>query len=102
MTLSSTDTNFVREKLVEVAKDYPNHAILFAVSDETEFADELESLGLADSGVDVNVALWGDKDKKFVMEPTDNLDSDDIREFISLVQTGQSSSIVLRQLVYEF
>ncbi|CAG0883405.1 unnamed protein product [Darwinula stevensoni] len=83
------DTNFVREKLVEVAKDYPDHAILFAVSDETEFEDELVSLGLADSGVDVNVALWDDKDKKYVMEPTDNLDSDDIREFISLVQAGK-------------
>lgn len=38
-----------------------NRDILFAISDEEEFEDEIKSLGLEDSGESVNVGLFSSK-----------------------------------------
>ena len=61
----------------------------FAISNEDEFEDELKSLGLEDSGADVNVACYTDK-QKFRMEPVeDDFEATDLAKFIEDLRTGK-------------
>jgi protein disulfide-isomerase A4 len=68
----------IRNKVVEVAKDFPE--INFAVSNEDDYADELEAVKLGDSGVDVNV-VWYDR-LKYRMDPVEDFDGSDLRAFV--------------------
>jgi len=82
------DTQFIRKKIVEIAKHFTDSNLKFAVSNEDEFEDELKALGLEDSGADVNVACYTDK-QKFRMEPVDDFESSDLAKFIEDLRTGK-------------
>jgi len=82
------DTQFIRKKIVEIAKHFTDSNLKFAISNEDEFEDELKSLGLEDSGADVNVACYTDK-QKFRMEPVDDFESSDLAQFIEDLRTGK-------------
>jgi protein disulfide-isomerase A4 len=86
------DSERVRRIVAEVAQHYDSDSevkIQFAVSSETEFADELKMLGLDDSGEDVNVGYWGPDGARYPMEPTDNLGVEELRAFVKDVQDGK-------------
>lgn len=44
------DTQYVRKKILEVAKDFVGSNLRFAISNEEEFEDEIKALGFEDSG----------------------------------------------------
>lgn len=72
--------------MLEVAKDFPEYT--FAIADEEDYSDELKSLGLAESGEEVNVGILGDGGKKFAMEP-EEFDSDVLRDFVKAFKKGR-------------
>jgi len=83
------DTQFIRKKILEIAKHFTDSNLKFAISNEDEFEDELKSLGLEDSGADVNVACYTDK-QKFRMEPVeDDFEATDLAKFIEDLRTGK-------------
>lgn len=84
-------TQFWRSKVLEVAKDFPEYT--FAIADEEDYSDELKSLGLSDSGEEVNAAILGDGGKKYAMEP-EEFDSDVLREFVMAFKKGKLKAIV--------
>lgn len=71
--------------MLEVARDFPEYT--FAIGDEEDYAEELKSLGLSESGEEVNVGILADGGKKFAMEP-DEFDSDVLREFVMAFKKG--------------
>ncbi|CAL1596833.1 unnamed protein product [Knipowitschia caucasica] len=89
-------TQFWRSKVLEVAKDFPEYT--FAIADEEDYADELKSLGLSDSGEEVNAAILGDGGKKYSMEP-EEMDSDVLSDFVMAFKKGKLKPIVKSQPV---
>lgn len=89
-------TQFWRSKVLEVAKDFPEYT--FAIADEEDYADELKSLGLSESGEEVNVGILGDGGKKFAMEP-EELDSEVLRDFVVAFKKGKLKPIIKSQPV---
>merc|ERR1712198_496094 len=83
------DTQFIRNKILNIAKHFVDSNLRFAIANEDEFEDEIKSLGLEDSGSDVNVACFTDK-QKFRMEPVDEFESSDLAKFIEDLRTGRS------------
>lgn len=79
-------TQFWRNKVLEVAKDFPEYT--FAVADEDDFATEVKDLGLSESGEDVNAAILDEGGRKFAMEP-DDFDSDTLRDFVRAFKKGE-------------
>lgn len=71
---------------MEVAKDFPEYT--FAIADEEDYADELKSFGLSESGEEVNVGILGESGKKYAMEP-EEFDSDVLREFVLAFKKGE-------------
>ena len=72
-----------RNKIVEVAKDKENADIQFAIAKEDDFAADMKTVLLDDSGEEINVALWDADGRRFKMEPEDDFDSDSLRDFIN-------------------
>ena len=64
-----------------IADDLSGQLIL-AISDEQEFSDELNSLGLDDWGEDVAIAIWGSPREKYPM--MQEYDTETLREFIQV------------------
>ncbi|XP_073686930.1 protein disulfide-isomerase A4 [Garra rufa] len=87
-------TQFWRSKVLEVAKDFPEYT--FAIADEEDYSDELKSLGLSESGEEVNVAILGEGGKKYAMEP-EEFDSDVLRSFVVAFKKGKLKPIVKSQ-----
>jgi protein disulfide-isomerase A4 len=73
---------------VEIAKHFKDSNLRFAISNEDEFEEELKSLGLEDSGADVNVACYTDK-QKFRMDIVDDFESTDLAMFLEKLRTGK-------------
>lgn len=71
---------------MEVAKDFPEYT--FAIADEEDYADELKSLGLSESGEEVNVGILGEGGKKYAMEP-EEFDTDVLQEFVLAFKKGE-------------
>lgn len=69
-----------------MAKDFPEYT--FAIADEEDYAEELKSLGLSESGEEVNVAILADGGRKFAMEP-EELDSDVLQDFVRAFKKGE-------------
>lgn len=82
------DTQYVRNKVVEIAKNFVNSNLKFAICNEEEYADEIKKLGFEDSGEDVNVGCYTEK-QKFRMKPTDEFEPEDLGEFIEELRTGK-------------
>ncbi|XP_064409355.1 protein disulfide-isomerase A4 isoform X1 [Latimeria chalumnae] len=90
-------TQYWRNKVLEVAKDFPEYT--FAIADEEDYSSELKDLGLSDSGEEVNVAILdGGSKKKYAMEP-EEFDSDTLREFVLSFKKGKLKPIVKSQPV---
>lgn len=77
--------------MLEVAKDFPEYT--FAIADEEDYGEELKSLGLSESGEEVNVAILADGGKKYAMEP-EELDADVLRDFVQAFKKGEAVETV--------
>lgn len=82
-------TQFWRSKVLEVAKDFPEYT--FAIADEEDYGDELKSLGLSESGEEVNVGVLADGGKKFAMEP-EEVDAEVLRDFVMAFKKGEAAT----------
>jgi len=82
------DTQFIREKILSVAKHFVDSNLRFALSNEDEYEDELKALGLEDSGADVNVACYTDK-QKFRMEPEEDFEAETLAIFVESLRLGK-------------
>ena len=76
-----TDLDLLREQLLPIADDLSGQ-LTIAISDESEFEDELKSLGLDDWGEDVAIAIWASSREKYPL--MEEYDSDSLREFIQV------------------
>lgn len=84
--LSSPATQFWRQKVLEVANDHRD--ITFAIASESDFEKELKDFGLDDSGEEINVGCFDDKNRKYRMEPDEEFDEDSLREFVENFKNG--------------
>ncbi|XP_007504590.1 protein disulfide-isomerase A4 isoform X2 [Monodelphis domestica] len=89
-------TQYWRNKVLEVAKDFPEYT--FAIADEDDYSSEVKDLGLSDSGEDINVAILAEGGKKYAMEP-EEFDSDMLRDFVLSFKKGKLKAIVKSQPV---
>ncbi|XP_034375489.1 protein disulfide-isomerase A4 isoform X2 [Arvicanthis niloticus] len=89
-------TQFWRNKVLEVAKDFPEYT--FAIADEEDYATEVKDLGLSESGEDVNAAILDESGKKFAMEP-EEFDADTLREFVTAFKKGKLKPVIKSQPV---
>ncbi|XP_037691848.1 protein disulfide-isomerase A4 isoform X2 [Choloepus didactylus] len=89
-------TQFWRNKVLEVAKDFPEYT--FAIADEEDYATEVKDLGLSESGEDVNAAILDENGKKYAMEP-DEFDSDTLQEFVTAFKKGKLKPVIKSQPV---
>ncbi|XP_062986844.1 protein disulfide-isomerase A4 [Elgaria multicarinata webbii] len=87
-------TQYWRNKVLEVAKDFPEYT--FAIADELDYSSEMKDLGLIDSGEDVNAAIFDEGGKKYAMEP-EEFDSDVLRAFVLSFKKGKLKPIVKSQ-----
>lgn len=84
---SSPATQFWRQKVLEVANDHRD--ITFAIASEQDFENELKDFGLDDSGEEINVGCFDDKNRKYRMEPDEEFDEDSLREFVENFKKGK-------------
>ncbi|XP_072508516.1 protein disulfide-isomerase A4 isoform X1 [Notamacropus eugenii] len=89
-------TQYWRNKVLEVAKDFPEYT--FAIADEDDYSSEVKDLGLSDSGEEINVAILAEGGKKYAMEPED-FDSDTLRDFVLAFKKGKLKAIIKSQPV---
>ncbi|KAK7084932.1 hypothetical protein SK128_013057 [Halocaridina rubra] len=80
------DTQYIRNKILPVADK--NRDLLFAISNEEEFDEEMKSLGLEDSGESVNVAAF-DKVFKYPLDPEDDFSTDVLTKFVADFKKGK-------------
>ncbi|XP_074624650.1 protein disulfide-isomerase A4-like [Acropora palmata] len=81
-----TATQFWRKKVLQVANDHRD--VTFAIADEQSFMEELKDFALDDSGEEVNVGCFDDKDKKYRMDPDEEFDEDSLRDFVENFKEG--------------
>uniref|UniRef100_A0A0K2TFG6 Protein disulfide-isomerase n=1 Tax=Lepeophtheirus salmonis TaxID=72036 RepID=A0A0K2TFG6_LEPSM len=84
------DTQFIRKKVLEVAKEYRTSNLHFAISNEDEFADEIKGLGLEDGGEDVSIGCYSEK-QKFRYQLDGDFESEYLSNFINLLRSGRVS-----------
>ena len=88
LNMSFSDTEFVRKKIVKVAREFTaEHPFQFAISNEEEFAEELKYVGLEDATEDVKVVVY-DRQNKFRMNPVDDFEAEDLLEFLQELIEG--------------
>lgn len=83
-----SDTQYIRKKIVEAAKEFVGSNLKFAISNEEEFEEEIKKLGFEDSGEDVNVGCFTEK-QKFRMKSVSEFEVEDLKEFIEDLRTGK-------------
>ena len=81
-------TQFWRQKILNVAKDFKD--VTFAIADEEEYEEQLKEFGLDDSGEEINVGCFDDKKRKYKMEPDDEFSEDSLREFLEEFKAGNT------------
>ncbi|CEF66669.1 Protein disulfide-isomerase A4 [Strongyloides ratti] len=89
-------TNYWRNKVVEVAKNYKDSKYTFAVGDEEEFSDELANVGLGDSGLEHNVIVFGFDGKKYPMDPEkyDGELDENLEQFMKDINSGKVKAFI--------
>ncbi|XP_033097687.1 protein disulfide-isomerase A4-like [Anneissia japonica] len=90
-------TEIWRKKILEVAKDYKD--LTFAIADEEEFKDQLKELELDDSGEEISIGIWGDNKKKYRMDPEEDFDEEELKEFIDAWKKGKVDPVIKSQPV---
>lgn len=83
-----TDTQFIRNQILEVAKKFKGSNLKFAISNEEEFEDEIKALGLEDSGNDVNIGVYTEK-QKFRGNEDAEFSSEYLATYIEHLRTGR-------------
>lgn len=81
LLLFCTDFVYWRKRLLPVASAFEGK-IQVVMSDEVEYVEELEELGMKDEGVDLVVALWAGKKEKYIMH--DDFDEDSLNDFVEV------------------
>jgi len=89
-------TQYWREKVIRVAREYPD--ILFAVANEESYEDKMKEFGLTESGEDVNVGLYDEQDRKFALID-EEFSEDSLTEFIDQWKKGKLKPILKSQPV---
>jgi hypothetical protein len=84
--------------VVRAAKEFVGSNLKFAVSNEEEFADEIKSLGFEDSGEEVNVGCWTEK-QRFKMRSTDEFETEDLIEFVEELRTGKVRRMFIKDYI---
>ncbi|XP_003739208.1 protein disulfide-isomerase A4 [Galendromus occidentalis] len=96
------ETQIPRRQMLSVAKDFrdyhPEHKLVFAISDEDDFYEELKLLKLADSPTIVNVGFYMSPKERYAMEPVEDFDDDSLRKFIDDVLEKKLKPIRKSQL----
>ncbi|VDN81419.1 unnamed protein product [Brugia pahangi] len=84
-------TQYWRKKVLDIANEYRKNKYHFAISDESEFADELIAVGLGDSGLEHNVLVFGYDGKKYPMRPNEFDDelSENLQAFMEKLSSGK-------------
>ena len=83
-----SDTQYTRNMILEVAKKFKGSNLKFAISNEEEFEDEIKNLGLEDSGNDINLGVYTEK-QKFRGDIDAEFSSEYLAEFIEKLRTGR-------------
>ena len=78
--------DYWRSKLAPIAKKHND--IIFAISDEGEFKEELKALNPNDDMEDIFFVLWGNEKEKYTYS-SDEVSSKDIERFINNYKTGK-------------
>ncbi|VDO61419.1 unnamed protein product [Haemonchus placei] len=89
-------SEYWRQKVLNVAQKYQKDKYRFAVADEEEFQDELQNVGLGDSGLEHNVVVFGYDGKKYPMDPNE-FDGDfdeNLEEFMKKISAGKIKPFV--------
>ncbi|RCN48696.1 protein disulfide-isomerase domain protein [Ancylostoma caninum] len=89
-------SEYWRQKVLNIAQKYQKDKYRFAVCDEEEFADELQSVGLADSGLEHNVVVFGYDGKKYPMDPNEFDDEleENLQGFMKKISAGKAKAYV--------
>ncbi|KAK6740994.1 hypothetical protein RB195_009069 [Necator americanus] len=89
-------SEYWRQKVLNIAQKYQKDEYIFAVSDEEEFAEELESVGLADSGLEHNVIAFEYDSKKYPMDPNEFDDEleENLEGFMKKISGGKAKAFV--------
>lgn len=90
------ETQRIRQKVLKVAQQYKGR-VLFAVSHEVHFEDDLKSLGLEDSAAEVNAGMWMNERERYRMAPVDDFKSSNLRNFVEGVLQGTLKQYVRSQ-----
>lgn len=85
-----SDTQYTRNMIVEVAKHFKGSNLKFAISSEEEFEKEIASLGFEDSGNEINLGVYTEK-QKFRGDPEEEFSSEYLAEYIEKLRTGRVS-----------
>ncbi|XP_050388560.1 protein disulfide-isomerase A4 [Patella vulgata] len=88
-------TQLWRNKIANIAQDYRD--ITFAVANEEDFDQLIKQFGLEDSPEEINIGIIGKDNKKYKMEPMEEFDSDEIKEFLEKFKKGKLSSEIRSQ-----
>ncbi|XP_013391677.1 protein disulfide-isomerase A4 [Lingula anatina] len=90
-------TNAWRLRFADIAKEYPD--ITFAVADEEDYNGHLKDFQLDDSGEELAIGCFDSKGKRYAMEPMEEYEADDFKEFLDKFQKGAIKPVVKSQPV---
>ena len=79
-----------RNKIADIAKDKKYKELTFAIADDEKMAEEFKGFGFDESGEEMNIGIYDEKSRKFPMEPMEEFDSDDVREFLDKFLKGKA------------
>ncbi|CAF0862276.1 unnamed protein product [Didymodactylos carnosus] len=89
-------TQYWRQKVLNVAKDYKNK-IIFAITDEEKMENMLTEFDLDYSSEDVNVGCYSNDGMKYRLDDDDEFTSDSFREFIEKFDKGKLKPYIRSQ-----
>lgn len=87
-------TQYWREKVLRVAKEFPD--IQFAVANEESFEEKMKEFGLHESGEDINVGLYDTDNRRFAMVD-EEFSEDSLTEFVESWKDGKLKPILKSQ-----
>ncbi|KAL8587058.1 hypothetical protein ACOMHN_023448 [Nucella lapillus] len=89
-------TQLWRNKIAEIAKDFKE--VHFAIANDEDNQELMKDFGMEESSEEMNIGIM-DKKKKYPMEPMEEYDSDQIREFLTLFREAKLAAYMKSQPV---
>ena len=80
-------TQLWRNKIAAIANEYRD--IKFAIADEDDQRHALAEFELDDSGEELNIGCYGSDKKKYRMDPMEEYDADDFKEWLDKFKEGR-------------